>query len=92
MCTPHLGVVNILSDRGGEFSSKQLGFIKVYTSPHTLTGNSVIEQTHAYLKTSLRKLICTHNIDLDEQAPIATMAYEVLPHSSAERSSTSFNV
>ena len=44
----------ILCDRGGVLTSKQvtwldqeLGFIKVYTSPYTPTGNSVIERTHA---------------------------------------------
>ena len=57
----------IVSDRGSEFTSKQftrlanvLGFIKVYTSPYTPTGNSVIEQTHCILKASLGKLICSH--------------------------------
>ena len=46
---------HILSDRGGEFSSmqfawlaKELGFIKVYTSPHTPMGNSVIECAHFF--------------------------------------------
>ena len=53
----------ILSDRGSQFASKQftrlakgLGFIKVYTSPYTPTGNSVIEWTYAFLKASLRNL------------------------------------
>ena len=52
----------ILSDRGSEFTIKQftvlaneLGLIKVYTSHYTPTGNSVIEWTHAFLKTSLKK-------------------------------------
>ena len=51
----------ILSDKGGEFTSKQfmwlakkLGFIKVFTSHHTLTGNSVIEWTH-FSKSILQK-------------------------------------
>ena len=50
----------IFSDRGGEFSSKQftplaieLGFTKIYTSPYTPMGNSVIERTHSFLKVSL---------------------------------------
>ena len=67
------GSTHILSDGGGEFTSKQstllveeLEFIKVYTSPHTPTGNSVIECTHSFLKGSLQKLICNHNIDWDE--------------------------
>ena len=71
----------ILSDRGNKFTSKQfkwlaneLGFIKVYTLPYTPTGNSVIEQTHAFLKASLRKLICNHHIDWDEIVHIEIMA------------------
>ena len=53
----------ILSDRGGEFSSKQftwltndLGFIKVFTSPCTPTGNSVIERKYSFLKALLQKM------------------------------------
>ena len=60
----------ILSDRGSEFTSRQfiflaneLGFIRVNTSPYTPTGNSRIEWTHAFLKVSLRNLICNHQID-----------------------------
>ena len=60
----------ILSDRGGEFPSKhftwltnELGFIKVYTLPYMPTANSLIEQTYAFLNTSLRKPICNYNID-----------------------------
>ena len=54
----------ILSDRGGEFSSKQftwlakeIGLTKVYTSPYTPTGNSIIERTHSFLKVSLGIII-----------------------------------
>ena len=54
----------ILSDRGGKFTSQQfawltkdLGFIKVYTSPYTPAGNSVIKRTHFFLKASQRKII-----------------------------------
>ena len=79
-----------LFDRGSKFTSKQftwlaneLGFIKVYTSPYTPTGNSVVEWTHAFLKASPGKLICNHNIHWDEIAHIATMAYNVFLHSSA---------
>ena len=50
----------ILGDSGGEFFSKQftwlaneLGFTKVYASPYTPTGNSVIERMHSFLKASL---------------------------------------
>ena len=80
-----------LSDRGGEFTSKQftwlankLGFVKVYTLPYTPTGNSMIGWTLHYLKASLRKLICNHNIDWDEIAYVVTMAYNIFLHSSAE--------
>ena len=54
----------MLSDRGGEFSSKQftwlgkeVGFMKVYTSLYTPVGNSLIERIHSFLKTSLWKLL-----------------------------------
>ena len=59
----------ILSDRGGEFISKQftwlvkeLGFIKVYTSSLTHTGSSAIENTHSFLKAPIGKLICNHRL------------------------------
>ena len=78
----------ILRDRGGKLTSKQvtllpkeLGFIQVYTSPHTPTGNSMMEWTHIFLKASLRKPTCNHNIGWDEIEHIATMAYNVFPHS-----------
>ena len=63
--------------------ANELGFIKVYTSSHTTTDNSTIEQTLSFLKASLRKLICNHQIDWDEVAHIAAMAYNEFPHSSA---------
>ena len=70
----------ILSDRGGEFTSKQFtwlaqesGFIKVYTSPPTQTSNAVIERTQAFLKASLGKCIYNHNTDWDEIAHITAM-------------------
>ena len=78
-----------MSDRGSKFTSKQftwlsyeLGFIKVCILPYTPKGNSVIEWTHAFLKASPRKHICNHNIDWDEIAHIATMAYNVFLQSS----------
>ena len=50
----------ILSDRSGEFSSKQfmwlakeIGFTKVYTYPYTPMGNLGIERTHTFLNSSL---------------------------------------
>ena len=55
MHTPPLRKVNIymLSDRGGEFTSKQfswlakeLRFLKVYTSQYIPTGNLIIKRTH----------------------------------------------
>ena len=87
--TPLLVSKYILSDRRSQCTRKQftwlaneLGIIKVYTLPCTPTGNSVIEWT-CFLKAPLRKLICNHNIDLDEIAHVATMAYNLLPHCSA---------
>ena len=79
----------ILNDRVGKFTTNQifwlaeeLGFIKVYSYPNTLTGNSVIECTHSFLKAPIRKLISNHNINLDELAHVAMMAYNVFLHSS----------
>ena len=66
--------------------AKELGFIKVYTSPYTLTCNSIIEWIHSLLKASIRKLICNHEIDCDETVHIATMAYIIFLHSSAGES------
>ena len=63
--------------------ARELGFIKVYTSPDTPTGNSIIEWMHSFLKASIRTLICNHQIDWDETVHIATMAYKIFPHSSA---------
>ena len=91
MCTLYLGVANyILSDRGGEFTSKQftwlaeeLQFIKVYIFPHTLTGNSGIECTCSFWRALLWNLICNHNTDWGELAYIATMVWNVFLHSSA---------
>ena len=60
-----------------------MGFIKVYTSPFTPTDNSIIEWTHAFLKASIRKLICNHQIDLDDVVYITTMTYKLFPHSPA---------
>ena len=62
--------------------AKELGFIKVYTSPYNPTGNSIIEWMHSFLKASIRKLICNHQIDWDETVRIVTMDYNIFPHSS----------
>ena len=68
----------MLSDCGSEFTSKKfaslaqaLGVFKVYTSPYTPTGNSIIECTHSFLKASIRKLICNHQGDWDDTVHIA---------------------
>ena len=60
----------ILSDHGGEFTSKkftfltkELGFIKVYMSAYIPTGNSIIEQMHSFLKASIGKLKFNHQTD-----------------------------
>ena len=50
------------------------------------TGNSIIEWTHAFLKASLRKLICNHQTDWGETVHIATMAYNIFLHSSTGES------
>ena len=42
-----------------------------------------MEWTHVFLKASLTKLICNHNIDWNEIAHVTTMAYNIFPHSSA---------
>ena len=62
--------------------ANELGFIKVYTSPYTPLGNSIIEWAHAFLKVSLRKLISNYQIDRDEIVYIITNAYNVFPHCS----------
>ena len=60
----------ILSDRDGEFCSKQFtwfakesGLTKVYTSPYTPVRNSVTDRIHSFLKASLQKnkIISNHN-------------------------------
>ena len=43
----------------------------------------MIEGTHSFLKTLIRKLICNHNTDWDELAHVAMMAYNVFLHSSS---------
>ena len=83
----------MLSDWGNEFTSKQFSFLakelsfnKVYTSPYTPTGNSIIEWTHSFLKAYIRKLICNHQIDWNETVNIATITYHTFQHSSARES------
>ena len=75
----------ILSDCSSEFTSKQLdflpkelGFIKICTSPYIPTGNSIIEHTHSFLKASIRKLMQS-SLKWDKTVHIATMAYNVSP-------------
>ena len=88
----------ILSDREGKIISKQftwlaeeLGFIKVYTFPHTLTGNLVIEHTHSFLKASLWSLICNDSIDWNELTHVALMGLQCFPTPSGRRSSLLLN-
>ena len=90
MSSTFRGSKYILSDIGGEFISKkftwlaqELGFIKVYTSPYTTTGNSVIERMHTFVKASLGKHICNDNTDWDDIPNIAAMAYNVFLHPSS---------
>ena len=54
----------ILMDRGSEFTSQmmhqlasELGFVKIFTSPYTPRGNSIIERAHQLLKHSISKII-----------------------------------
>ena len=89
MCPVLSGSEYMLTDRGVKFNSKQftwldkeLGYFKVYTSPHTPSGNLVIEHKYPFLKASLWKLICNHNTDWDELIHVTTMAYNVFPYSS----------
>ena len=58
------GSRDILTDRGSEFTSQmihqlasKLGFVKIFTSPYSPTGNSIIERAHQYLKHSISKII-----------------------------------
>ena len=83
----------ILSNNGEELSSTsmayiadQLGFTKVYTSPHPPCSNSVIERCHSFLKNSIRKLRCNHETDWDQLAHIAVMAYNVFHHTATSES------
>ena len=64
ICAQFGGSKNILTDRGSEFTSQmmhqlasELGFTKVFISPYTPTGNSVIERAHQFLKCSISKII-----------------------------------
>ena len=68
------------------FCQKKQGFTKICTSPYIPTGNSIIEHTQSFLKASIRKCICNHQVDWDETVHIATMAYNVFPHSSSGES------
>ena len=83
----------ILSDHGSQFTSKQfeilakeLCFIKAQASPYTLTGNSIIECAHSFLRPSIRKLISNNQVDWDETVHIATIVYNVFPNSLAGQS------
>ena len=74
----------ILSDRGGNFTSKQSAWLvkNCDLSKYILLliipwGISVIEHTHPFLKASIRKLISNHNTDWNELAHEAMLAYNV---------------
>ena len=75
---------------GGNFTNqefacivKELGFIRIYTSPNTPMNNSVIEHTHSFLKASMAIVICNHNTDWYEFAFVAIMTYNGFLHSVA---------
>ena len=83
----------IITDRGGEFSSEvmsyiaeQLGFTKVCTSPYSPKSYSIIERCHSFLKNSVRKMRCNHDVKWDELVHIAKMAYNIFPLSAAGES------
>ena len=76
----------ILTDRGSEFTSQmmhqlasELGFVKIFTSPYTPTGNSIIERTHQFLKHSISKIINEKQVEWDAVCHIAAMAVNVFP-------------
>ena len=68
------------------FIADQLGFTKVYTSPYTPKSNSIIKRCHSFLKNSIRKMSCNHDVEWDELVHIAKMVYTIFPHSAAEES------
>ena len=83
----------ILTNKGGEFSSEvmsyvtdQLGFTKVYTSPYSPKSNSIIERCHSFLKNSIRKMRCNHDMEWDELAHKVKLAYNIFPHSATGES------
>ena len=62
----------------------QLGFTMVYTSPYS--PHSVIERCHIFLKNSIKKVRHTYEIDWDNLAHVAMMAYNIFPHTAAGES------
>ena len=76
----------ILTDWGTEFTAQlvhqlatELGFTKIFTSPYTPTGNSIIERAHQFLKHSISKIIHEKQIEWDTVCHIAAMAFNVFP-------------
>ena len=72
--------------RGSEFTSQmmhqlasELGFIKIFTSPYTPTGNSIIERAHQFLKHSISKIINDKQVEWDTVCHIAAMAFNIFP-------------
>ena len=59
--------------------ASELGFTKVFTSPHTPTGNSIIKRAHHFLKCSISKIINEKQVEWDMVCHIATMAFNVFP-------------
>ena len=76
----------ILTDRGSEFTSQmmhqlasELGFVKIFSSPYTPTGNSIIERAHQFLKHSISKIINDKQVEWDTVCHIAAMAFNIFP-------------
>ena len=77
-------VVAGISDRGSEFTSQlihqlayELGFVMIFTSLYTPTGNSIIETAHQFLKHSISKIINDKQVEWDTVCHIAAMAFNV---------------
>ena len=78
----------ILSDRGTEFTSKtfkeiidRLQLTQTFTSPWNPKGNSILEQSHAYLKQGMRKLKANNPmIEWDFVLCVVTHSYNITPH------------
>ena len=65
----------------GNLPANNLTFCNNLYTPYIHTVYSKMECTHSFLKASIRKLICNHQVDWDETVHTATMAYNVFPNS-----------